>query len=118
MHSFGLSRSKGNGHTERTSLPSITTISPGSSSRMKVAPITSRAGDSEARTHPISNSSVASSRPRHSGRNPFGSRTPTMRSASMSTKEKAPSTLGSTAINACSRSLPPSARERAGSSGG
>ena len=58
--------------------------------------MTSRAGDSEASTQPISNSSVASSRPRHSGRKPFGSRTPINRSASSRTNEKAPSTEGST----------------------
>ena len=76
---------------ERTHRPrpvaSITTISPGSSSRTKWAPTMSSAGDSEASTHP------PSSRPRHNGRKPFGSRTPMMWSASASTNENAPSSV-------------------------
>ena len=118
MHSRGSSRSSGKGHSERTSLPSMTTISPGSSSRTKVAPMTSRAGDSEARTQPCSNSSVASSRPRHRGRNPLGSRTPMTRSASISTNENAPSTFGRTSFSAASRSSVCSVRVRSGRSGG
>ncbi len=55
--------------------PSIVTSSPGSSSRTKVAPITSSAGDSEASTQP-SGRSAAPRRPRQSGRKPWGSRTP------------------------------------------
>ena len=50
---------------------SITTISPGATSRTNVAPMTLSAGVSEASTHP-SGSSAGPSRPRHSGRNPYG----------------------------------------------
>ena len=75
---------------ERTPVASMTTISPGSSSRTKWAPTTSSAGDSEASTHPDS------SRPRQSGRKPLGSRTPMMWPSSIATIEKAPSRRGST----------------------
>ena len=47
-------RSGGKGRSERQPLASMTIISPGSISRTKWAPITSRAGDSEASTQPES----------------------------------------------------------------
>ena len=49
---------------------SATTISPGRMSRSNRAPMASRAQDSEANTTPPSRS-----RPMHSGRKPWGSRT-------------------------------------------
>ncbi len=82
---------------------SITTISPGATSRTKVAPMTLSAGVSDARTHPVG-ASAGPSRPRQSGRKPRGSRTPNRRSELMSTMENAPSRMGSTAPNAVARS--------------
>ena len=64
------------------------------------APITSRAGDSEASTQPPSR------RPRQSGRKPFGSRTPIIRSLSASTRVKAPRRRGSTSASAASKASP------------
>ena len=64
----------------------------------------SSAGDSDASTQP------SFRRPRHSGRKPWGSRTPTTLSSSISTSEKAPSSWGSTLSSARS-----SARFGAGS---
>ncbi len=72
---------------------SITTSSPGATSRTKVAPMTLSAGVSEASTQP-SGASAGPSRPRHSGRKPRGSRTPNSRSELMRTKENAPSRIG------------------------
>ena len=114
MHSRGSKRSGAKTNSERTSLPSMITISPGSSSRTNVAPITSRAGVSEASTQPSSNSSVASKRPRHSGRNPLGSRIPISRSASRRTKENAPLHLGQ---HACVRARHQIARRLRDSAG-
>ena len=94
--------------------PSMTTISPGATSRTKVAPMTLRAGVSDASTQP-SGASAGPSRPRHSGRNPNGSRTPKRRSELMSTKENAPSRMGRTTCNAVERSSV-SGNERASSS--
>ena len=85
----------------------MTTISPGSTSRTTLAPVTSSAGVSDASTQP------PSSRPRNSGRNPFGSRTPIRRSASSRTNENAPRSRGSTRARARSK-----ARPSAGSSSG
>ena len=65
--------------------------------------MTLRAGVSEASTHP-SGASAGPSRPRHSGRNPYGSRTPKSRSELMRTKENAPSRMGSTSCSAVERS--------------
>ena len=64
------------------------TISPGSTSRTNWAPMRSSAGVSDASTHPVS------MRPRHSGRKPCGSRTPTTWASSMHTMENAPSSAG------------------------
>ena len=82
---------------------SITISSPGSTSRTKDAPMMLSAGVSEARTQP-SGASAGPSRPRHSGRNPCGSRRPKRRWEFISTMEKAPSTIGITAWRARARS--------------
>jgi len=82
---------------------STTTSSPGATSRTNVAPMTLRAGDSEASTQPLG-ASAGPSRPRQSGRKPNGSRTPKSRSELIRTKENAPSSSGSAACNAVARS--------------
>ena len=64
----------------------------------EVAPTMSSAGVSDASTWPPS-----SSLPRHSGRNPWGSRTPMTRASSMMTRENAPSSRTITSATACSR---------------
>ncbi len=103
-HSLRSGAGPGKGRTERTlRSSSTTTISPGSTSRTKVAPTMSRAGDSEASTQP-SGSAV---RPRHRGRKPWGSRTPMSRWPSVRTRAKAPSASGSTLRRAVSRVAPP-----------
>ena len=95
-------------------MPSTVTSSPGATSRTYVAPITSRAGDSEATAHP-SGASTPPNRPRQRGRNPWGSRTAWTRPASTSTRLNAPSTCGRTAPIA-SESVHPSPISRASSS--
>ena len=65
--------------------------------------MTLSAGVSEASTQP-SGASAGPSRPRHSGRNPWGSRTPNSRSELMRTNENAPSRMGSTNCRAVERS--------------
>ena len=60
----------------------------------------SSAGDSDATTQP------PSSRPRHSGRKPLGSRTAMIRAWSIRTSENAPCSDGRTATSAPARSVP------------
>ena len=70
----------------------------------------SSAGDSDATTQPLS------SRPRHSGRKPLGSRTAMIRAWSMRTSENAPCSDGRTVTSAPARSVPCSTISRASSS--
>ena len=72
-------------------------ISPGSTSRTKVAPTMSRAQVSEAKQKPPGR------RPMASGRNPCGSRAANTVRSSMNTNENAPSSRGRTAMAAASR---------------
>ena len=74
---------------ERTSSPwlSMTTSSPGLTSRTKSAPIKSSAQDSDARTHP-----PVGNRPMTSGRNPWGSRPAIIRSGVSISRDQAPLT--------------------------
>ena len=88
MHRLGLIRAGSKGHSERHPPASMTSSSPGSTSRTKWAPTMSRAGVSDARTQP-----PASRRPRQSGRKPLGSRTPMSWSSSQITRENAPSSV-------------------------
>ena len=73
---------------------SITTISPGSTSRTKCAPTMSSAAVSLASTQP------PSIRPSTSGQKPCGSRTPMRCASSIITNEKPPASRGSTRSSA------------------
>ena len=107
MQSLGSGSS--NGWCDRHPLASMTIISPGSTSRTKCAPTVSRAGLSEATTHPLSN------RPRHSGQNPSGPRTPIRWLRSIATNENPPRSFGRTRSRAHGSSPPSGAASLASS---
>ena len=91
---------------ERTPWPSMTTISPGAISRTNSAPLTSSAHVSEASTQLPSGE-----RPRQSGRNPCGSRTPMSLFSVMIVRQNAPRTtftasrMRSSIVRHCERAM-------------
>ena len=84
-------RVRANGLMPRTPWSLMTTISPGSTSRMNSAPTMSRAQVSLASTQPPVPSLPM--RPRISGRTPSGSRTPISASLVRATSDQAPTTF-------------------------